>query len=520
LLDQSGEVVVARKFAAVSAIVVLVVAGCGSSDDPSEETDTSESATPPARGTLVEAPPPRTASIAASDLLALLNAGSTGTRLLELILAPECGVDVHEIEYHTVDPVGAPIVSSGALMIPTGAEAVCQGPRPLLVYAHGTQAERDFNIANLSDEDNIEGLSVAAVFAAHGYVVIAPNYAGYHTSTLPYHPYLHADQQAGEVLDALEAARSALPTSFAPTVADSGELVVTGYSQGGYVAMAAHRLLQQSGVAVTASAPMSGPYALSAFGDAVFYGQVVRSAPLVATLVAIGYQRAYGDIYAEPTDLFEARYASGIESLLPTDGPRSALFSEGRLPADQLFSATPPDPAYAPYTPATTPEVLAPVFALGFGPEHLITNAYRLAYLNDAQAHPDGGFPQATDGLPPAAPSHPLRQAFKANDLRTWLPTSPVLLCGGNEDPSVLFLNTGLMRDYWAAQGVTAPVEVLDLDDEASLGDPHAALKVGFAAAKEALAADGGAMAVAEAYHSALVPPFCLAAVQSFFDSQ
>jgi hypothetical protein len=30
-------------------------------------------------------------------------------------------------------------------------------------------------------------------------------------------------------------------------------------------------------------------------------------------------------------------------------------------------------------------------------------------------------------------------------------------------------------------------------------------------------ATDGGASAVADAYHAGLVPPFCLAAVQSFF---
>ena len=31
---------------------------------------------------------------------------------------------------------------------------------------------------------------MAAVFAAQGYIVVAPNYAGYDGSTLDYHPYL------------------------------------------------------------------------------------------------------------------------------------------------------------------------------------------------------------------------------------------------------------------------------------------------------------------------------------------
>jgi hypothetical protein len=113
-----------------------------------------------------------------------------------------------------------------------------------------------------------------------------------------------------------------------------------------------------------------------------------------------------------------------------------------------------------------------------------------------------------------------LRRAFARNDLRTWLPTAPVFLCGGNEDPTVLFMNTQLIQAYWSANGATAPVTMLDLDSDITANDPDAARKAGFAAAKAAIEADGGEAAVAESYHSSLVPPFCLSAVKSFFDSK
>src|SRR6185503_13783280 len=127
---------------------------------------------------------------------------------------------------------------------------------------------------DLTRTDNSEGLTIAAVFAAQGYIVVAPNYAGYDTSSLGYHPYLNADQQSKDTIDALTAARTALPVSSAPTVMDSGKLFVTGYSQGGFVAMATHKAMQAAGMTVTTSAPMSGPYALLAFGDAIFRGNV------------------------------------------------------------------------------------------------------------------------------------------------------------------------------------------------------------------------------------------------------
>jgi poly(3-hydroxybutyrate) depolymerase len=505
---------------------LLFIGACGGGDGDSSG-DTGSAQPPPAttRGSLTESPPPRVFSLSAADLLAALNLSAAGRQVLELVAAPRCGVDVHRLRYNTVDPANQPTTASGALMIPTGTDAGCQGPRPVLVYAHGTRVERARDIADVTNTDNGEGLVIATFFAAHGYIVVAPNYAGFDTSTLAYHPFLHADQQSKDTADALAAARSALPTSFAPSVTDGAKLFVTGYSQGGHVAMATHRQLQQTGIAVTASAPMSGPYALGAFGDAVFYGQVVDSAPLFVAFQATAYQRAYGNIYTAPTDMFEARYASGIDSLFPTSGTRSDLFAQGRLPRQQLFSSTPPDPSFAPYTPATTPAELAPVFARGFGPENLVTNAFRLAYLQDAQAHPDGGFPTVTDGATATSPANGLRMAFTANDLRNWVPTAPVLLCGGHEDPTVLFMNTDLMRGYWAARS-SATVRVLDVDGSVSLGDPDTEIKAGFAAAKAAVAAaavangatDNGAMAVAEAYHSSLVPPFCLSAVRRYFD--
>ena len=33
---------------------------------------------------------------------------------------------------------------------------------------------------------------IAAMYAAQGFIVVAPNYAGYDISTLGYHPYLNA----------------------------------------------------------------------------------------------------------------------------------------------------------------------------------------------------------------------------------------------------------------------------------------------------------------------------------------
>jgi hypothetical protein len=382
---------------------------------------------------------------------------------------------------------------------------------------------------DMTDMSNAETLFLAALFASKGYIVVAPNYAGYDTSTLPYTPYLIADQQSKDMIDALTAARTALPLASATLTQDNGRLFITGYSQGGYVAMATHRAMQSLGMKVTAASPMSGPYALAAFVDAVFYGDVNGSGPISATLLFSAYQQAYGNIYSSTSDVFEPQYAADIETLLPSTTPRSQLYAEGKLPEYALFSLTPPAPAYADITPPTTPANLAFVFAQGFGAGNLLLNSYRLSYLQDAQANPDGGFPTVSTGVPAAAPALPARQALKSNDLRNWVPATPVQLCGGADDPIVFFFNTQLMQNYWASQPAPpATLSVLDLEAAVTANDPYSNLKNDFQLAKAAVAADaiaqgatdGGALAVAEAYHATLVAPVCFAAAKEFFDEQ
>ncbi|HEY8508524.1 MAG TPA: prolyl oligopeptidase family serine peptidase [Steroidobacteraceae bacterium] len=484
-----------RSYPVAVLAVCLVLTGCSNSDNDEDSPPLIGPPEAPAERGAPIGSPERVDSFSPAEILALFTGDTFEEIAVALSLAPRCSIDVYQIRYGSVGGWNEQTESSGALMVPTGTDAACQGPRPVLVYAHGTEPERDFNIAAVTAEGNNEGVLIAAVFAGEGYIVVAPNYAGYDTSTLPYHPYLVADQQAADMIDALTAARSVLP-SLTSAVSDSGKLFITGYSQGGYVAMATHRAMQAAGSVVTASGPMSGPYTLSAFGDAIFMGQVNLDAVLNLNLLIEGYQNTYGNLFTDPTEIFANPQAS-----------------------EAVFSDMPPAPEYAGITPPIQPVQFAQFFARGFGPVNLITNSYRLAYLRDAETAPDGGVPVLTDGLPPANPTHPLRQALKTNDLRNWVPTSPVLLCAGNSDPTVFFFNTELMRAHWAARDPTAPVTVLDVDSPVATDDPFAGIKESFATVKDLVTVTEGETGMLELYHAGLVPPFCLRAVKDFFDA-
>lgn len=467
----------------------------------------------PERGQLLENPPLQLGFYSPSDLISKITDGTVSRWLLRHTFSPRCSVVVYQLRYGTVGGQGEPTTASGALMIPSGTDAACQSPRPIVLYAHGKRNLTFFNIADLTGQ-NYEGLIIALALAGDGYIVVAPNYAGYDTSTLGYHPFMNADQQSADMMDALSAARAALP---ATNVADNQKLFLTGYSEGGYVAMATHRALQTAGIPVTASAPMSGPYALSAFADAMFMGQVGAGAVEEILMLASSYQHAYGNIYSSPTDVYEAKYASA-DTLLPGPIGTGTLVAQGSIPESAVFSSTPPLPELASMTPATWPDKLAGVFARGFGTDNLITNAYRLSYLQDAFTAPDGGYPNTTTGLPPDSPANTLRQALKKNDLRNWAPMAPMLLCAGDEDPVVFYLNTQLMQGYWAVTAPETPVTVLDVDAPPSHSGPYKHLRKSFARTKSLLKLIDGRSAVVAEYHDVLVPAFCLQASKSFFD--
>jgi len=510
-----------RVLALSVAALALGLAGCHSGGDmPGMQPTT------PARGQLLQSPPQKVSSISVTQLLSLLGVDTLGQELLQLQYHPLCTVEVYHLEYETIGGQGEATTASGALMVPSGSGSECQGARPIVEYAHGTSPDKNYDIAALQGSSpNSEGLILAAVFAAEGDIVVAPNYAGYDTSALSYHAYLVADQQAGDMMDALTAARSAL-SAIGSGVSDNHKLYITGYSQGGYVAMATQRALEAAGQTVTASGPMSGPYALSAFGDAIFMGEVNGAGTRNVALLTSGYQHSYGNLYSTPTDMFASAYASNIGTLLPSTMTITQIETEGLLPS-ALFSSTPPAPQYAALTPATAPASLAVVFAQGFGDPYLIINDYRLAYLQDEQAHPDGGFPTTTNGLPPTSPGNTLRQDLLKNDLRNWTPKAPTLLCAGDQDPEVFYFNTQLMQSYWTKNSPSAPVTVVDIDSSPANNDPYAIEKEAFKAAVTAVevaavaggATDGGHVAVLTDYHAQLVAPFCLAVVKSFFDA-
>ena len=458
----------------------------------------------PARGSLVGQAASVAVNVGGASLTTLtptvlagfLEAAQQGT--LAVAGQPQCSVSVYRVHYNTIGGAGEATDGSAAVFVPTGSGNSCSNSRPVVLYAHGTSLQKSYDMADIAN--NTEARLAAAVFAAQGFIVVAPNYTGYSGSSLGYHPYLDRIAQAADMIDALRAAR----TSFAAIGAkDSGKLMVTGYSQGGYVALATQRAMQDLGTNefnLTAAAGMSGPYALTRFGDDLFGGAPRNGATVIVPMIVNAAQHASAALYTTPADVYEAPYAATIVDLVPGSLGSSDLVDQGKLPATALF-ALDSQPQTAGYTQY-------------FGANNLVRTAYRNGYLADLAAHPCD---QSATAPLSCSPAHNLRKWLVRNDLRSYLPNVPTMLCGGHADPVVPFFNATSAASYFSGRG--GNVTLLDIDDTPGLDDPYRSAKAGFVTAKAILRAASGDDAVSSAYHAGLVAPFCMAATRDYFQS-
>ncbi|WP_426175060.1 alpha/beta hydrolase family protein [Massilia sp. TWR1-2-2] len=232
--------------------------GSGSGSGPGAGGSGAPPPGPPAaaeRGSVAAGPSAAGPKIDPSVLAALLETSFAGaTRITG---TPQCAISTYTVRYHTVGGAGEATESSAAIVVPSGSAAACAGSRPVLLYVHATSFEKSFDMANL--QGNREAQLVAAMYAARGFIVVAPNYAGYAGSALSYHPCLNAEQQGADMIDALRASRRAFAAIGA---SDSGRLFVAGYSQGGHAALATQRAMQALNSAEfkpAAVAGLSGP---------------------------------------------------------------------------------------------------------------------------------------------------------------------------------------------------------------------------------------------------------------------
>jgi pimeloyl-ACP methyl ester carboxylesterase len=430
-----------RKLVLTAVAAAALLAACGGSDNNDW------------RGALVEDPATLTTLTAAQ-----INAGTASSGLAALSGQAKCDVRVVALNYRTPGAKNEETNASGVLLVPAGACAAQS--HPLVAYAKGTDVQKPRTLANPTDSETV---LLAAMYAAQGYAVVATDYLGFAKSGYAYHPYLHADSEASSVIDSIRAARKA---AAAQNFSLNGKVVLTGYSQGGHSSMAAHREIERSNASeinVVAGAHLAGPYNLS---GSMKLPNAIAGFQFFVPYIVNSYQKVYGNIYTNASQVYNAPYASYIENLLPSPTlTYTTLVTTGQLPGG----------------PTVTPDQARDL-------------VFNTAFTTDVRTNDN----------------NPLVVAAKKNDLLDWTPKARTLLCGGSGDPTVpTAVHMTVAKAAFDAKGATT-VSTVDVDPFI-----RAAFGTGGLVPTDPV----GQATYFGNYHGTYEPPLCHAQAKAVFDA-
>ena len=309
-----------------AAVLTLALAACGggkSDDDKNDNAGNGDGGSTPGQ----PADPSTLGQFQAATLLgtvplADINEALADKESLLENLQPRYAVTSYRIEYLTMDAKGQSVQASGLVSVP---DKPAGSKSPVLSYQHGTifrDAETPSNNAVASE--------VSVVMASLGYIVLAPDYVGYGVSRGVPHPYLQSAPMAASVNDFLTAAKTWRSQAG---VFDNQQLFMTGYSEGGYATMAAHRALQASNSPhlqqLRVVVPGAGPYNVQATLDSLI--EIVRKEnKVVGALIRPGLLRKLGGSAQR-----EVRRAL-LKQLIPNDADTTidSLFLDNFLSDD------------------------------------------------------------------------------------------------------------------------------------------------------------------------------------------
>lgn len=229
-------------------------------------------------------------------------------------------VDFYKVIYKTTFK-GKQIQASGLLAIPKNMPVAPS----LLSAQHGT-------IFRYADAPSNFPLTFSGfeLFASAGFVAVIPDFIGYGVSQNITHPYYDQQSSGLAVTDMIKAVQYFLQTKSIPTPI-SNRLFLVGYSEGGYVTMAAQKEIETTPahhLSVTAAAEGAGGYdlnvILSKLADTSYY-----AAPSFLALLIKGYNDTYN--WNRPySDFFQEPYASLLPALL--NGTKSREEIDAVLP--------------------------------------------------------------------------------------------------------------------------------------------------------------------------------------------
>jgi hypothetical protein len=236
------------------------------------------------------------------------------------ILVPlRYAVDAYEVTYKGMWLDSTFITAKGVMYVPHSDK-----PNAELIYDHGTR----ISVAQGVGIQDLEQV-ICMMYSVDGYISLFPYYYGLGGGEKE-HVYQDSKTEAMASIYMLKACREVYSKIGTST---TGELFLTGYSQGGHASMATHKMLESGAfndIHLTASAPMSGAYDMTGEQSKTMFQHYDH--PHYLPYLILSYQYAYhlwpGDIY----DIFKPPYDTEIKKLFAQPRTMDYAYIDSILP--------------------------------------------------------------------------------------------------------------------------------------------------------------------------------------------
>jgi len=213
---------------------------------------------------------------------------------------------VIKIKYTTKDEHDNNVVASGVLVYPNITPAFLAYYKnltnkdfsiSLIVENHGTIFSNEEAPSNeiTTVGKSTQILSVLMTSKA-GFAIAIPDYLGYGESNDKDHPYILKKSSARVSIDMLKASTRYMIDN---NILFNGQVYVSGYSEGGYVAMAMAQELEKNysdDFKLKGIAPMAGPYDIQSLGKKEVNASRVMEYPAFLAYLTQSYSKAYADL--------------------------------------------------------------------------------------------------------------------------------------------------------------------------------------------------------------------------------
>jgi hypothetical protein len=301
-------------------VTPLLFIGCGDADAPTQE------------------------SVKGGQLLVNFSATAMKQSLLDKkVIAPTTtvyGYKAYKIPYTTTDEEGNTVGASGLFIVPTGLPSVVTSTLGLSMVSddHGTIFANKEAPSVLASSNGTPAGSSILLTSLGGFATLQPDYIGFGESNDHYHPFVLKDSLANASVDFIKQVKIFASEN---NILLNNQLFLTGYSEGGYAAMATLKKIEKedTGLTVTMAAPMAGPYALKSMADAVLSKEKVGVPSFMAN-IAYAYAKAYNQ---DIETVINEPYASKLPTLFNGALERSEIdpqLTHDTTGATGLFNST------------------------------------------------------------------------------------------------------------------------------------------------------------------------------------